>query len=72
MCVPRDPLICLPDHAGTGLDNSHRMAMRGGAEGATSSGDPLDEEQQHVYIAAMQLFPIKLNFSFIKNADVKV
>lgn len=46
--------------------------MRGGAEGATNSGDPLDEEQQHVYIAAMQLFPIKLNFSFIKNADVKV
>ena len=25
-----------------------------------------------MYIAAMQLFPIKLNFSFIKNADVKV
>ena len=35
------------------------------------AGDLLDEEL-HVYIAAMQLFPIKLNFSFIKNADVKV
>ena len=30
------------------------------------------KEELHVYIAAMQLFPIKLNFSFIKNADVKV
>lgn len=30
------------------------------------------DEELHVYIAAMQLFPIKLNFSFIKNADVKV
>lgn len=30
------------------------------------------KEESHVYIAAMQLFPIKLNFSFIKNADVKV
>lgn len=58
--------------ADVGLDSSNRMAKRGGAEGAVSSGDPLDEEQQHLYIAAMQLFPIKLNFSFIKNADVKV
>lgn len=45
----------------------------GGARGGTvgAGGDLLDEEP-HVYIAAMQLFPIKLNFSFIKNADVKV
>ncbi|CAN0139777.1 unnamed protein product, partial [Laminaria digitata] len=34
-------------------------------------GGGLLKEELHVYIAAMQLFPIKLNFSFIKNADVK-
>lgn len=42
-----------------------------GGSGKGGGGDLLDEEL-HVYIAAMQLFPIKLNFSFIKNADVKV
>ncbi|CAN0408041.1 unnamed protein product, partial [Ascophyllum nodosum] len=39
--------------------------------GGAGRGDPLDEERRYVYIAAMHLFPIKLNFSFIKNADVK-
>lgn len=39
---------------------------------AGGAGGDLLEEEPHVYIAAMQLFPIKLNFSFIKNADVKV
>ncbi|CAN0391663.1 unnamed protein product, partial [Hapterophycus canaliculatus] len=45
---------------------------RGGGTGAGGGGGGyfLDEEL-HVYIAALQLFPIKLNFSFIKNADVK-
>lgn len=40
--------------------------------GGGMRGSDLLEEELHVYIAAMQLFPIKLNFSFIKNADVKV
>lgn len=31
-----------------------------------------EDDELHLYIAAMQLFPIKLNLSFIKNADVKV
>lgn len=47
-----------PADAGRGVDG-------GGGRGM------LDEEL-HVYIAAVQLFPMKLNFSFIKNADVKV
>lgn len=45
------------------------------ASGGTANGvggrGVLDDEL-HLYIAAMHLFPIKLNFSFIKNADVKV
>lgn len=51
------------------VDNSGGAVAGGGGTGG--GGDLLDEEL-HVYIAAMQLFPIKLNFSFIKNADVKV
>lgn len=45
---------------------------RGGGGGGAGRGAFLLDEELHVYIAAMQLFPIKLNFSFIKNADVKV
>lgn len=44
----------------------------GGGAGRVGGGGDLLDEELHVYIAAMQLFPIKLNFSFIKNADVKV
>lgn len=51
--------------AGIGGDGTGAAGEGGGG------GDSLDEEL-HVYIAAMQLFPIKLNFGFIKNADVKV
>lgn len=53
-------------------DRRKRRSTDGsGGVGVGGGGDLLDEEL-HVYIAAMQLFPIKLNFSFIKNADVKV
>lgn len=44
----------------------------GGTMNGVGAGGVLLDEEPHVYIAAMQLFPIKLNFSFIKNADVKV
>lgn len=44
----------------------------GAGGGGIGGGGNLLDEELHVYIAAMQLFPIKLNFSFIKNADVKV
>ena len=58
---------------GTAAGTAEVTAAEGtAAAGGAGRGDPLDEEQRHVYIAAMQLFPIKLNFSFIKNADVKV
>lgn len=51
---------------------ARRRSVDGPGGGGVGGGGDLLDEELHVYIAAMQLFPIKLNFSFIKNADVKV
>lgn len=59
---------------GQGGQGSSRASRPANTDRGVDSGgrrDMLDEEL-HVYAALVQLFPIKLNFSFIKNADVKV
>lgn len=61
---------CFPTAASKERGVQREKDVKAGRAGG--AGGDLLEQEAHVYIAAMQLFPIKLNFSFIKNADVKV
>lgn len=75
----------IPGRQGAGWDESnrpsgerHSLERNDRLSGATTtmngvgSRGVFEDDGLHLYIAAMQLFPIKLNLSFIKNADMKV